>query len=307
MVKTVDLTGAENATLDFNAWYDIEQDWDYAMVQISTDDGETWESLSTSNTSSTLASGGYPAIKENLPGYTGSSDGWIHESIDLSNYAGQEIQLQFRSMTDWATNMTGFFVDNVKVTADGNEVFSDGAEAEPSFTLNGFEKHDGTHTTDQYYLLEWRSHNGVDEGLAHIRRGDSLMSYDDGLVVWYVDESYNNNWTGQHPGEGFLGVVDADQRAVRWSDKGTGSSRYQVHDASFSLDKSEKMFLDYMDLQGVTMKDNYTKRTPLFDDSADWSNPGLVDAGRDVPEYGLKFRVIGQSKDNTVGNVLIYK
>lgn len=307
MVTTVNLTDKTSASLDFDAWYNIEQDWDYAMVQVSTDGGATWESLSSSRTTSTLDPQGYPAIKDNLPGYTGSSNGWVHETIDLSEYAGQEIQLQFRSMTDWATNLDGFFADNVTVTADGAEVFTDGAEGESLFTLDGFEKHDGKYTTDHYYLLEWRSHNGVDEGLKNIRRGASLMSYDPGLVVWYVDESYDNNWTGTHPGDGFLGVVDADQHAVSWSDKAVGSTRYQLHDAAFSLDKSEKMLLDYNDLLGVTMKDNFTQRTPLFDDSADYSNPGLVDAGRNLPEYGLKFRVVGQSADGTVGEVLIFK
>ncbi|MBT2687311.1 immune inhibitor A [Bacillus sp. ISL-47] len=307
MVTTFDLTGATNATLDFDAWYNIEKEWDYAMVQVSTDGGKTWESLSSDRTTSTLDTNGYPAIKENLPGYTGSSNGWIHETIDLSNYAGQEIQLQFRSMTDWATNLDGFFADNIKVTADGNEIFYDGAENEPLFTLDGFEKHDGKYTTNHYYLLEWRSHNGVDEGLKNIRRGNSLMSYDPGLVVWYVDESYDNNWTGVHPGDGFLGVVDADQHANYWSDNAVGSTRYQLHDAAFGLEKTEKMSLDYTDLLGVTMKDNFTKRNPLFDDSADYSNAGLVDAGRKVPNNGLKFRVTGQSDDGTVGKVLIYK
>lgn len=307
MVTTVDLKGTASATLDFDAWYNIEQDWDYAMVQVSTDGGNTWESLSSGRTTSTLDPGGYPAIKENLPGYTGSSNGWVHETIDLSEYAGQEIQLQFRSMTDWATNLDGFFVDNVKVTADGTEVFSDGAEDNPLFTLDGFEKHDGKYTTDHYYLLEWRSHNGVDEGLKNIRRGASLMSYDQGLVVWYVDESYDNNWTGMHPGDGFLGVVDADQNTLYWSDKAVASTRYQVHDAAFSLDKSEKMSLDYTELLGITMKDNFTQRSPLFDDSEDYTNPGHVDAGRNIPNYGLKFRVTGQSTDGTVGKVLIFK
>nr|WP_148361282.1 immune inhibitor A domain-containing protein [Bacillus timonensis] len=307
MFATVDLTGAEKATLDFDAWYNIEKDWDYAMVQVSTDGGNTWTSLSSDRTSTTLDPDGYPAISENLPGYTGSSNGWVHETIDISKYANQKIQLQFRSMTDWATNLDGFFADNVKVTADGKEVFIDGAEGEPKFTLEGFEKHDGKYTTKHYYLLEWRSHNGVDEGLKNIRRGASLMSFDPGLVVWYVDESYDNNWTGIHPGDGFLGVVDADQHTNYWSDKAVGSSRYQLHDAAFSLEKSEKMLLDYTDLLGVTMKDNFTQRTPLFDDSADYSNPGLVDAGRNIPEYGLKFRVVGQSDDGTVGKVLIFK
>ncbi|EDL63061.1 hypothetical protein BSG1_20585 [Bacillus sp. SG-1] len=33
-----------------------------------------------------------------------------------------------------------------------------------------------------------------------------------------------------------------------------------MHDAAFSLNKSEKMFLDYSELLGFTMKDNYTKQ-----------------------------------------------
>jgi immune inhibitor A len=308
MVTTVDLSKATSATLDFDAWYNIEKDWDYAMVQVSKDDGETWESLSSARTTSTLDPDGYPAIAENLPGYTGSSNGWIHETIDLSAYVGEEIQLQFRSMSDWATNLDGFFADNIKVTANGSEIFFDGAEGEELlFELDGFEKHEGKSTTNHYYLLEWRSHNGVDEGLKNIRRGASLMSYDPGLVVWYVDDSYGDNWTGVHPGDGFLGVVDADQHTVTQSNKSAANSRFQMHDAAFSLNKTEKMFIDYTSLLGYTITDNFTQHNPLFDDSANYSNPGLVDAGRNVPKYGLKFRVVGESADGTVGKVLIFK
>lgn len=307
MVTTVDLTSAASATLDFDAWYNIEENWDYAMVQVSTDGGDTWKSLSTPNTNSNLVSDGYPAILANLPGYTGSSNGWIHESIDLSEYAGQSIQLQFRYMTDWGSNLEGFFVDNIKVTAEGSEVLTDGAEGDSAFDLHDFEKHEGKTETEHYYLLEWRSHNGVDEGLKNIRRGASLMTYDSGLVVWYVDNSYDNNWTGVHPGDGYLGVVDADQTINRWSDGTLGSTRYQLHDAAFNQGKTENMFLDYSSLLGITMKDNATQRTPIFDDSAKYISPVLPDAGRNVSTYGLKFRVLGQSADGTVGKVLIFK
>ncbi|WHY00684.1 immune inhibitor A domain-containing protein [Neobacillus sp. DY30] len=305
MVASLDLTAASTATLDFDAWYNIEEDWDFAMVQISTDGGTSWKSLSTPNTSSSLVEGGYPAIKENLPGYTGTSNGWIHETINISEYAGQNIKLQFRSMSDWGANLEGFFVDNIKVTADGSEIFFDGAEGDSKFTFNGFKKDSGKTTGTHYYLLEWRSHNGVDAGLAHIRRGASLMSYNSGLVVWYVDETYGENWTGIHPGDGFLGVVDADQHTLSWSNKALASTRYQVHDAAFSLTKADNMFINYPGQ--FTMTDNYTQLNPLFDDSADYSNPGLVDAGRNVPKYGLKFRVVGESADRTVGKVLIFK
>nr|WP_249745607.1 immune inhibitor A domain-containing protein [Mesobacillus boroniphilus] len=307
MVTQVDLTNASNATLEFDAWYDIESNWDFAMVQVSTDGGTTWKSLSTPNTNSDIVSDGYPAIKENLPGYTGSSNGWVHESINLNEYVGQSVQLQFRYMTDWGTALNGFFVDNVKVTADGATLINDGAEGASAFEFHGFEKHAGKNSTKHYYLLEWRSHNGVDEGLKNIRRGASLMTYDSGLVVWYVDNGYDNNWTGVHPGDGYLGVVDADQTINRWSDGLLGSTRYQIHDAAFNQGKTEDMFLDYSSLYGITMKDNATQRTPVFDDSANYLSPVLPDAGRNVPTYGLKFRVLGQSADGTVGKVLIHK
>jgi immune inhibitor A len=67
------------------------------------------------------------------------------------------------------------------------------------------------------------------------------------------------------------------------------------------------MFLDYSSINGLTLKDNFTQSNPLFDDSADYSNKGLVDAGRNVPNTGLKFRVVGESEDGTVGKVMIFK
>jgi immune inhibitor A len=289
------------------------------MVQVSTDDGATWKSLASDKTTDTLDKDGYPAIKANLPGYSGSSNGWIHQTIDLSAYKGKKIQLQFRYMTDWGTSLEGFFVDNVKVTGDGKEVFVDGAEGNPSFTLNGFDKHTGQYSTKHHYLLEWRSHNGSDAGLAHINRRGTMVSYDGGLVVWYVDDAYDNNWTGPdaHPGDGFVGVVDADQHNNFWHykdwkdpngfydvNKLLGSNSYQMHDAAFSLNKSSDFTLGD---SSMYMKDNFTQNTALFDDSQDYSNPQNPVVGRNVPQYGLKVRVIGQSADGTVGKVLIFK
>nr|WP_082892677.1 immune inhibitor A domain-containing protein [Rossellomorea aquimaris] len=293
---TVDLTNATSAAFNFKAWYDIETDWDYAYVTVN---GEPVASDITTNTD--------PYGSNLGNGITGSSNGWIDASFDLSAYAGEEVEVAIEYVTDAAVSNPGLFADDISVVVDGEEVLFDDAEGDALVKLDGFTKNDGIKRSEHYYLLEWRSHNGVDEGLANIRRGDSLMQFDDGLVVWYVDKQYSENWTGIHPGDGFIGVVDADQKVNTWSDGALGSTRYQVHDAAFSLDKSEKMFLDYTSLYGITLEDNNTARNPLFDDSADYSNAGLVDAGRNVPNYGLKFRVTGQSADGTVGKVLIYK
>jgi len=66
-----------------------------------------------------------------LPGYSGKSEGWVADTADLTPYAGQEILLQLRYMTDIATLGTGIFFDELKVTAGDTELFSDGAEDEP--------------------------------------------------------------------------------------------------------------------------------------------------------------------------------
>ncbi|ASF41399.1 protease [Halobacillus halophilus] len=297
LTKTVDLTDATSAKFNFKTWYDIEKDWDYAYVTV---DGEPIASDITTNED--------PYDVNDGNGITGSSDGWIDASFDLSAYAGQEVEVAIEYVTDGAVSNPGLYADDLSVVVDGEEVVFDDAEGDAKFNLDGFTKNDGIKRSDHYYLLEWRSHNGVDEGLANIRRGDSLMTFDDGLVVWYIDKQYSENWTGIHPGNGFVGVVDADQHTVKWGNGDVASTRFQVHDAAFSLDKTDKMFIDYTNSSyGDTIKDNFTKRTPLFDDSENYLNEGLVDAGRDVPDYGLKFRVTGQSKDGTVGKVLMYK
>jgi immune inhibitor A len=186
MVTAVDLTGKTSATLTFDAWYDIEEQWDFAFVQVSPDNGATWKSLGNNNTRSDVVPEGYPTILDSMPGFTGTTNGqWQPQTFDLSVFAGQKIQLRLRYATDWGTSLIGFFADNIKVVADGQTLVDDGGEdATTPFTLNGVTKMDGNKLTNHYYLLEWRSHNGVDQGLGHIKRGKSLMSYDGGLVVW---------------------------------------------------------------------------------------------------------------------------
>ncbi|WP_255197368.1 immune inhibitor A domain-containing protein [Halorarius litoreus] len=113
-IQRVNLTDAEDPTLTFETRYTIETAWDYGFVQVSTDGGETWTSLSNANTSTDLAPGAYPTVQENVPGFTGSAD-WHTESFDLSAYEGQEILVSFRYVTDWAFVQPGWQVRNVSV------------------------------------------------------------------------------------------------------------------------------------------------------------------------------------------------
>ncbi len=310
MVTSVDLTGKNSATLTFDAWYDTEEKWDFAFVQVSEDGGSTWKSLGNSNTRSDVVSEGYPTILNSMPGFTGKSNGWQAQSFDLSAYTNKKIQLRIRYATDWGTSHVGFFADNIKVVADGQTVVEDGAEGTTTpFGLNGFKKMDGNKRTDHYYLLEWRNHKGVDEGLKNIKRGNSIMSYDGGLVVWYVDDSYTDNWTGDHPGDGYLGVVDAHLgTSLKWNvTDGTSveaSSRFHVADAAFGLNTTSGLDVTYP-TQTLTLSSQ--EAVSLFSDSNNYNNTFMPDAGRNLGKYGLKVRVNGQSKDKSVGSIVIYK
>ncbi len=306
----VDLSNVTAGQLTFKAWYDIEQDWDYGSVQVS-EDGQNWTTIPGNITTDTN-----PHDQNPGHGITGASNGWTDAIFDLSAYAGKNISVKINYWTDVAAINPGLYVDDIRVAAQQEgtlsdatevEILFDNAEGEAIVTLDGFTKNNGMKTSEHYYLLEWRNHQGVDAGLGHIRRGESLMSYDPGLVIWYADNKYSDNWTGIHPGEGFIGVVDSDQKELFWSDKSVASSRYQIHDAAFSLRNDENMFLDYSELLGITLTDKTKKFIKEFDDSKNYLNEALPDSGRNVPQYGLKITVTGEAKDRSVGRVLITK
>ncbi|WP_026693418.1 immune inhibitor A domain-containing protein [Peribacillus kribbensis] len=300
MKANVDLTNASSAQLTFKTWYDIEKNFDYASVRVSEDGGKTFTGLANNLTTDTNPNESNPGN-----GITGTSNGWVDAAFDLSAYAGKNIILSFNYDTDGGAAQEGFYADDIKVTTDKGTVLEDNADSTIKFDLSGgFQKSSGYSFYTNYYLLEWRNHQGADAGLAHIRRGDSLLSYDPGLIVWYVDNSFTDNWTGIHPGEGFLGVVDADQNGLKWSDGTAAANRYQLHDAAFGLVPTSKFFLNN---KGITLTDSYTRPNPLFSDSFNYTNPVLPDSGRKVPNYGLKFIVTGESSDRTVGQVVISK
>ena len=106
----LDLTGLDNATLQFKVWYEIEDGWDYGYVQASDDGGKTWHILEGLQTTTKNPSGnGYG------PGYTGASRGWKQESIDLSQFAGGRVLIRFEYVTDDAVYLDGMLIDDITV------------------------------------------------------------------------------------------------------------------------------------------------------------------------------------------------
>jgi hypothetical protein len=137
------LTLGSDAALTFWANYQIEDAWDFGFVQISTDGGTTWISLENEDTTIDHDPSAITTAVDNLPGFTGSSGGWVEESFDLSAYAGQSVLLRFLYITDWATTEAGFYVDDIVVTDATETLLQDDLESgSGTWDLDGWQ-----HTT----------------------------------------------------------------------------------------------------------------------------------------------------------------
>jgi hypothetical protein len=112
LTREFDLTGVTGtAEISYWTWYDIEEDWDYLYLEASTD-GQTWEILKTPSGTDYNPSGNSYGW-----GYTGQTGTWIEETVDLSQYAGQKVQLRFEYVTDAAVNGEGLLLDDVRIDA----------------------------------------------------------------------------------------------------------------------------------------------------------------------------------------------
>lgn len=126
LTRSFDLSGVDEATLQFWTWYDIEADWDFAYVEVSTDAGETWDILPGRYTTSENKSGN--SFGQAWTGVSGGGETpeWVQEEVDLTAYAGQAIEVRFEYVTDDAINRVGFLLDDIAIPAIG---YFDDAEA----------------------------------------------------------------------------------------------------------------------------------------------------------------------------------
>lgn len=181
-------------TLAFDTYYDIEPGWDFGFVQLSADNGVTWTSLSNAYTVNDHDPGAISTAVENLPGLTGSSGGWLSMSFDLSAYAGQNVLLAFRYVTDWAYEYDGWFVDNV--TVDG-QLISDGSSTEPFRDITELHPIDNDfgvrlvaikHRTnrDRVRVVDVSVNDVSEAGTALTRKGDEVV-----MMVTSENEIYS--------------------------------------------------------------------------------------------------------------------
>ena len=125
LTREYDLTGLDAATLEYMVWHDIEDGWDYGYVEVSGDDGSTWNILGGKHTSNNDVSGNAYG-----PGYTGRSGSWKSESIDLTPFVGGPVLIRFEYVTDEAIYRDGFMVADVTIPQLDDGAYVDSWNAE---------------------------------------------------------------------------------------------------------------------------------------------------------------------------------
>ncbi len=116
--------------MTFHTWYDLEEDYDYVFVSASTDDIE-WQILNTTSCTTENPSGNSYGC-----GFNGKTNGWQLESIDLNQFAGQEVTIRFDYVTDAAVNGMGMVIDDIKI--DAIDYFSDFETDQGGWEAEGF-------------------------------------------------------------------------------------------------------------------------------------------------------------------------
>ena len=145
LMRTIDLTGvgaSDNPTLTFRYSYDTESDWDFAFVEAHTVGQDDWTTLPDANGHTSTNTGescpaGWFELHPSLERYQGAdcsgtgttgewhassgrSAGWEEWTIDLSEYAGSEVEVSISYASDWAVQGLGAFVDHVEVSTEAD-------------------------------------------------------------------------------------------------------------------------------------------------------------------------------------------
>jgi hypothetical protein len=160
LTKTVDLTQvaeSANPQLAFKLSVHTETDYDHVFVEARTPGGDDWTTLpeASGKTQTDVPAecndpgfllALHPFLRHYFRGpqcatdgtsgdwnsFTGTGAGWQDVAFDLSDYAGQQVELSITYMTDPGTGGVGAFVDDTAIIVGGQRTQQDGFEGATS-------------------------------------------------------------------------------------------------------------------------------------------------------------------------------
>ena len=228
LTRTLDLSKVNSATVTAKAWYDIEAGYDYLYAEYSTD-GTNWKTI---GTISDTSNGKWTTIRSTVPGGNANT------------------KFRYRYQSDGGVHLAGAFLDDIVVKSGGTTLLTDNVEGGDNgwSAAGGFKRSSGTETSegDRYYLVENRTYTDYDATLQvgpyqfsnGLTKPDWVehFPYQDGMLVWAVDEAYGDNNTIEHEGHGLALPVDSHAALFTYTGETTGpSNRRQPFDATFGL------------------------------------------------------------------------
>jgi immune inhibitor A len=183
LTRPLDLRGVTTATLELSLWYELENDYDFAYVTVSDDDGRSWQPLSNAVTRSGDRFGRH--FDGALNGVSGRPDARIGSGergtrqdlqFDLSAYVGRTVTLRIWVVTDEAVNAPGLMIDRIAVPQIG---YDDPAVEDGVWQAEGFARVSGR------LPQEWRLYLVADDdGRSEVR---VLTPAADGSVAAVLD------------------------------------------------------------------------------------------------------------------------
>jgi len=277
---------AGNSELSMKAHWDIETDWDYLLVTVN-DTVIAGNHTRVDNTEHDEIHNFISDKSSVIDGAEGDN-GWVDLTFDLSAYENQTVTIKFEYITDTYESGYGFVADNIRVMNGSTSVFSHDAEDESNVTLDGFIRTQAwsINGAAHSYFIQLRNHTITDEYLA----GEN---YEEGVLVWYRNHAFSNNQVNNHPGQGFIGVVDADQAIIKSGSNIRGTSTL-IRDAVFSRYD-----------QNAFTGDNHLTAIGTFDDKLDYSTPYQPESGINTPTYGLTMEVSAQASNSSTASIIL--
>ncbi|WP_309110582.1 M14 family zinc carboxypeptidase [Saccharothrix sp.] len=154
LTRTIDVPAA-GATMTFWTSYDIEPAWDHLFVEARPVGTENWTTLPDTNGHTSTDTGdscpeGWRELHPQLDHYqtlnpdgtcspvgstgewhaaSGSSGGWQQWRVDLSGYAGAQVEVAIAYVSDWSIQGLGVFIDDIEVsTGEGSTSFENGLD-----------------------------------------------------------------------------------------------------------------------------------------------------------------------------------
>jgi murein tripeptide amidase MpaA len=199
-------------TLSLWCWYEIETDWDYAYVQISTDGGLTFENLA-----GNITTNDNPNQSNKGEGITGNSGGWVKGLFPMDSYSGRQLTVRILYATDGAWFYEGFYCDDIGPL----DTFAESTILSGSITDTWFDV-DGREPGLYYYKVRARDAEGQfglwsDRAVADVVP-DPIVDY----LLWQNTPNPFSRATGttiryqaSEAGKVKMRILDAKGRLVR--------------------------------------------------------------------------------------------